>query len=773
MLAGTLAFAAGIYCLLQFSSLPPIWVIFFLPLLIVFSRFYPVVRPVLLFFLGFSWALLRADAVIKQNLPEEIEQQEVILTGVVISIPEIYTDHIRFQFRINEIKDMNGHVYSSNGVTRLSWYKYKQTPIPGEVWRLKAKLKRPWGFMNPGGFDYEGSLLRQGINSHGYVKQAVVNQRLNTEPGYFIQKWRYVISNRLKKIIDKSMYGLGLALSLGDRSQLHPDQLKILARTGTSHLIAISGLHLGLIASLFYFLARYVWSRFYCLTQRLPAPVFASIMAFIVAFIYAALTGFALPTERALIMIGVLLLALLSSRQIVVTHIIVIAVFLILLLDPFAIIMADFWLSFMAVCFIFYVTRFRISKQNPMTQWLRLQCYLSLALVPLLIFWFKQIPLYSVVANIVAIPVIGFVIVPLVLLAAVLIFPFPQLSYYIYQFIAVVADKQWAFLKYISEQNYGVIPIAAPGVFALISAVIGILILLMPRGLPARWLGVLWFLPLFYPQLPKPAFAEFDFTLLDVGQGLAAVIETNKHVLIYDTGAYFSEQFNLGDAVIIPYLKHNGIKMISMLLVSHGDNDHIGGARSILENFSVDKVLSSVPEKLPSNKAEHCYAGQQWHWDGVLFEILHPDLHSSFTGNNNSCVLKVSGGSGSVLLTGDIEKQAEFQLLKQSANKLKADILIVPHHGSRTSSTNEFIDSVSPQFAFFPVGYKNRFGFPKQDILSRYEARSVDTRVSYLTGALLVKFRENGIHINEYRRNNRHFWHHDDISIPVSVQKFK
>ena len=768
MLAGTLAFATGIYCLLQFSTLPPIWVISFLPLLVFFTWFYPILRPVLLFFLGFSWALFRADAVINQILPKEIEQQEVILTGVVISIPEIYTDHIRFQFKINEIKGVNSHIWSLPVVARLSWYKYKQTPAPGEVWRLKAILKRPWGFMNPGGFDYEAWLLRQGISSHGYVKQGPENHRLEKKSGYFIQQLRFKISNRLKEIIDESMFGLGLALGLGDRSQLHPDQLKTLARTGTSHLIAISGLHLGLIAGLFYFLARYIWSRFYYLTQRLPAPVFASIAAFIAAFIYAALTGFALPTQRALIMIGVLLLSLLSGRQIVVTHLIAIAAFLILLFDPFAIIAADFWLSFMAVCFIFYVTRFRISKQDSMTQWIRVQCYLSMALVPLLIFWFKQVPVYSVIANIVAIPVIGFVIVPLVLLATVLIIPFPLLSFYIYKFIAVVAGKQWAFLEYIAEQNYGVIPIAAPSVFALILAVSGILILLMPRGLPARWLGLLWLLPLFFPQLSKPAYAEFDFTLLDVGQGLAAVIETNEHVLIYDTGAYYSERFNLGDAVIIPYLRYNGINTISMLLISHGDNDHIGGAKSILENFTIGKVLTSVPEKLPSGNAEFCYAGQKWNWDGVMFEILHPDLNSPLSGNNNSCVLKVSGPYGSVLLTGDIEKQAENILLKRSASKLKADILIVPHHGSKTSSTTKFIESVSPQFAFFPAGYKNRFGFPKQDILSRYETHDIDTRVSYKSGALLVKFCQNGIQINEFRPDNQRFWHRNDFSISVS-----
>jgi len=234
--------------------------------------------------------------------------------------------------------------------------------------------------------------------------------------------------------------------------------------------------------------------------------------------------------------------------------------------------------------------------------------------------------------------------------------------------------------------------------------------------------------------------------------------------LVYDTGAQFSERFNIGDAVLKPYLRHKGIKQISILLISHGDNDHIGGATAIIENFKIDEILSSVPEKIarqfPEQKSESCYAGQKWNWDGVDFEILHPQMGSLLTGNNASCVLKVSSKLGSVLLTGDIEKKAEKRLIERYSNRLDADILLVPHHGSRTSSTKEFISAVSPEYAFIPVGYRNRFGFPKQDIMTRYEVLGVKTFVSYKTGELSARFRDNGLQINEFRTKNRRFWHY-------------
>lgn len=760
MLAGTLAFAAGIYCLLQFSVMPNSWVFLILPILFFLNRYSSAFNLILLFFIGFSWALLRIGNDVNHSLNPELESKVVQLTGRVTSSPVIYDDHVKFLFDVNDIVDDQRHHYTSPGIVRLNWYKTNVIPVPGEIWSLNAKLKRPYSFMNHGGFDYETWMMRQGIKATGYVKKGKKNKILEKSNGYFVETLRYKLSHEIKKHVDEPLLGLVLALSLGDRSQLESSQWRVLTNTGTNHLIAISGLHLGLIAGVIYFLTRTLWRQFYFATQFIPAPIIASIIAFVSAFIYAALAGFSLPTQRALIMIAVFLSGLLLSRKPLTINVVCFAVVLILLLDPFSILAADFWLSFTAVILILYITRHRVSKQSSLRRWLQLQCLLSLALSPFLIFWFKQFPLYSVFANLIAIPMIGFIIVPLILLAMIMLLPFPRLAGSIYDCVDKISSLHWSYLDFLSQQYNAIIPVAVYNKGSLIIAIIGIVILLMPKGLPGRWLGLLFILPLLFPKTDSLKTGEFNFTLLDVGQGLSAVIQTGQHALVYDAGVRFSERFNIGDAVIKPYLRDKGITELSMLMISHGDNDHIGGASTVIEQFNISRILSSVPEKLSTNRSEYCHAGQQWSWDGVKFEVLHPALKSDFVGNNASCVLKVSSDYGSVLLTGDIEQQAEKSLLKSMPDEIKVDVLLAPHHGSKTSSSNEFIATITPKYAVVSAGYRNRFGFPKQDIMTRYEAHGVETLVTYMAGEISMKFSAAGLIIEQFRLKNRRFWHH-------------
>jgi competence protein ComEC len=760
MLARTLAFISGIYCLMQFSYLPSLWLLVLLPVCILLARFYSLFQYPLFFCLGFCWALFFAQLKMQNQLEPNIENTDIYIKGTIISISEVNNDHVRFLVDIKEINNLEGESFPSPGVARLSWYKNNVIPEPGETWQLKVKLKRPYGFMNSGGFDYEAWILRQGIKATGYVKVEEQNKKIADDGYYLIEKIRYKIARKLEKNLDKPLLGLVLALTLGDRSQLEQEQREILNKTGTSHLIAISGLHLSLVAGFVYFLMSFVWSRFYILTQRIPAPAFASVMAFFAALIYALLAGFTLPTQRALIMIAVFLLALFQPKQILISHVLCVAALLVLVIDPFAVITVDFYLSFMAVALILYLTRFRLNQFNNLTRWFYLQCLLCLALCPLLIFWFKQIPLYSVLANTFAIPLVGFLIVPLSLLALILLFTFPFAAQFLYGIIDKINNVCWSWLEFLSQQNNAVIPVAAPNIFTLLLAVIGILILTMPRGLPSRYLAFFFFIPLLFPLSNKLKSGEYEFVLLDVGQGLSAVIHTKEHTLVYDTGAEFSDRFNIGDAVLKPYLREKGVNNISTLIVSHGDNDHIGGSQAVIQNFSINHVLSSVPEKISHPNSRKCEAGQQWQWDGVSFEILHPVKESVLTGNNASCVLKVSSEFGAVLLTGDIEKEAERKINEQYQHKLDADILLVPHHGSKTSSTDRFITKVSPKYAFISAGYSNRFGFPKQDIMDRYNALGVETLVSYETGELSARFQANGLQITEFRTKNRHFWHH-------------
>ncbi|MGB1800733.1 MAG: ComEC/Rec2 family competence protein, partial [Gammaproteobacteria bacterium] len=432
MLAGTLAFIVGIYSLMQFSSLPSLFCLLLLPVLLILHRKHIVFRYLFYFYLGFCWVLIVAYVQTSHGLEPKIENEDVIVTGVITSVPEIRKDHSRFLIELETLSDKSGNIFKPPELARLSWYKSKIIPKPGEKWQFTVRMKRPYSFMNSGGFDYEAWMLRQGIKATGYVKQSTLNKKIKDTNRFFIEKQRDKVANQLKQQLDNPLLGLVLALSLGERSQLNAEQWQVLTHTGTNHLIAISGLHLGLIAGFAYFIAYFIWRQFYFLTQRLPAPYFASLAAFAVALIYALLSGFALPAQRALIMLGVFLVSLIQTKKLLISNVISIAAILILILDPFAVIAVDLYLSFMAVMFILYLTRFRINKQHKLTKWIVLQCLLSLCLVPVLILWFKQIPLYSIAANLVAIPVIGFLIVPLSLIALLFLFLFPSLAENIY-----------------------------------------------------------------------------------------------------------------------------------------------------------------------------------------------------------------------------------------------------------------------------------------------------------------------------------------------------
>lgn len=760
MLAGTLAFSAGIYCLLQFGKLPSSACLLALPFLCLLALRYRKLQILFWFFLGFGWGLIRIDYLLEQPVIDSITASAGVIKGVVVSAPKIYNDSVRFHFKVDDFS--NGDFKSSaiKKTVKLSWYHPEHIPEPGESWQFNVKLKRPYSFMNPGGFDYEFWLLRQGVVAVGYIKPGWENQLLGRSSVYFVEQTRNKIAHKLKQHLQQPLLGFALALSLGDRSELKQREIKTLQRTGTSHLLAISGLHLSLVAGIVFFVCNIVVRQSCTLTRLIPAPYIAALTALTAAFVYALLAGFTLPTQRALIMIAVFFLSYCYGHRLPTITVISFAVLLILVLDPFAVIAVDFWLSFVAVSLIIYLTKYRKIKNNKLMQWVRLQILLSISLFPVLVFWFKQLPIYSAPANLVAIPVIGLIIVPLLLFALALLFLSPTYSLTVYRLIAEIHDLHWRFLDFLAQQDLSLITIASPNRFSLMLAFVGVVIIFLPKGLPARYLGLLWLLPLLYPAISKPVAGRFDFTLLDVGQGLSAVVQTERQVLIYDTGARFSDRFDIGRAVITPFLKHKGINTISTLVVSHGDNDHIGGSESLLDEFKIDKVLTGVPDKFNNRRVERCRHGQQWNWDGVRFEILHPMTdNSAHRGNNGSCVLRISGQYGAVLLTGDIEQQAEWSLLRTSPDKLAATVLVVPHHGSRTSSTREFIGKVNPEYAFFPVGYRNRFGFPKQDIIDRYRDLGIKTRLTWLAGAISVKFGPNGVDIDEFRTRNRRLWH--------------
>ena len=376
----------------------------------------------------------------------------------------------------------------------------------------------------------------------------------------------------------------------------------------------------------------------------------------------------------------------------------------------------------------------------------------------MLLFYFKQVSIIAPIANLVAVPVISLLIVPFCLIAVLLMFFSPFLAEHLFLLVDKLLQGLWFVLSAMAELPFATMTTSSVPFYAIPLALIGVFVLLSPRGIPARWLGLVLLLPLLLVEVKRPALGEVSMTLLDVGQGLSTVIETSNHVLVFDTGAKYSKYYDMGDAVVIPFLKSKGIKTVDTLMISHGDNDHIGGAESVINQTQVEKIMTSVPEMLEHYAPVQCSAGQSWVWDQVSFDVLSPRQNLFVSENNNSCVLKISSKQGSILLTGDIEKFAEVWLVKNAAEKLESQILIAPHHGSKTSSTYSFLKQVNPDIVLIPSGYRNRFSFPHQSVLKRY--KKIQARVMNVAneGAIVVESKNDAFVVKSTRLAQSKYW---------------
>lgn len=772
MATGILAFALGVLALLQCPALPSPALVACLPLCLLLAFARPRSRSVLLFAAGFLYALGHAQLSLQQQLPAALEGESLTLRGTVASLPEYLPERTRFNLLVSEWPAVaRAATQTLPRTVRLSWYDSIQRPRAGEHWQLRVRLKRPHGFLNPGGFDYEAWLFAQGIRASGYVRSHTDNRRLPSA-AHGIHHWRQQLRERLQAILGPSNgSALVRALAIGDRSGLTPADWDRLRATGTGHLLAISGLHIGLVAALAYLLIRPLWSLSAWLTTRVPAQRAGLLAGLIAAGGYAALSGFAIPARRAFIMLAVVVLALLVQRRWRLGDGLALALLLVLLFDPFALLAPGLWLSFSAVAVIGWGLAWRLPQSGFWWRYGRTQALIALGLAPLLLFWFQQVPLAGFAANLVAVPWVSAVVVPLVLAGLLLLGIWPAAAALLLHMAALALDWLWQGLDLLLEWLPALLIRPQPAAPLLLIGLAGAALLLLPRAVPARWLGLLWLLPLLLPAQPRPDNGAFRLAVLDVGQGLATVIETRRHVLVYDTGARFSDRFDAGSAAVIPYLHSRGHERIDRLIVSHGDNDHIGGTAALAAQLPILGSLSSVPAALPLADAEHCRAGQSWHWDGVDFTILHPRDNHAAASNDQSCVLKIDSPAGSVLLPGDIEAPSEYDLVRRVADQLPADVLLAPHHGSRTSSTAVFIRTVEPDYTVFSAGYRNRYQFPDRDIIRRYHSCCQGDTALYSTasdGALLFDLRHDGLHHRRLRIDARRFWHNRPLPVAAA-----
>lgn len=789
MRGGVLGFVLGAWWLQQQAALPGAWVIAMAAagavLALLVAR-HPRLRdravlPRLLWIsamgvAGFVYADLRAAHRLADALAGEWEGKDVAVTGVIDGLPDRGPRGWRIEFQPES---------APPGIpSRLSlaWYEGRGTgaaglPVlqAGQRWRWTVRLRQPHGNANPHGFDFEAWMLEQGLRATGTVRPAAAERPALLDdfvasPSAVVDRLRGALRDRMTAALGGRPYGgVIVALVIGDQRAIGQDDWLLFNRTGIGHLVSISGLHITMIAAAFAALVLAAWKRLRwggrALALAHPAPAAAAFAGALVALAYCLLAGWGVPAQRTFFMLLVVAGALWTGRLTAATQVLALALLAVVLLDPWAVMAAGFWLSFGAVGLIFYVAQGRTAlvrtRWTPLVEAARLQGAITLGLAPLAVLLFQQVSLVGPLANAVAIPVVSFVVTPLALLGSAL--AWAPGGAWLLEGARIVFALLMSGLQWMDAWPHATAAIAAPPAWAFAAACIGVLWCLAPPGVPARVLGLLWMTPLFALLPERPSAGAAWITALDVGQGTAILVETAHHRLLVDTGPQFAES-DAGARTVLPFLRARGIDRLDGLVVSHADNDHSGGARSVLKGVAVDWTATSLsPDHALARAApghRRCYAGQSWAWDGVRFEIVHPAWPSyerPMKTNARSCVVRVTAGGRAALLTGDIEAAQEAALLA-AAVPLKADLLVVPHHGSRTSSTAPFIDAVQPRLAVFQVGYRNHYGHPRPDVLARYADRDIGIARTDQSGAVSVRLEARGLSVDRYRESHRRYW---------------
>jgi competence protein ComEC len=788
------------------------------------------------FSVGFGYAAVRAQTRLAVSLPHAWEGRDIEVVGSIKGLPSRDDKGARFLF---DVDTNDARLAAFPRVIQLAWIA-RDAPAPrlepGERWRLTVRLKRPHGNANFSVRDAEANLLARNVRATGYVSAPDRARRLVGHArglAVLVDRWRAALRARIDSVLAAAPHrGIVVALAIGAQDEVSAADWQLMRGTGTSHLVAISGLHIGLVAGLAGWLAAAVWRRSGWLGRnwplRLPAQLVGVTVGATFAALHAALAGFNVPAQRTLWMTALVALAFVGGRQLGRVTILAWTVGLVLLIDPWAVVSAGFWLSFCAVGAILFAMSGRPRARGPQVsrhdedeegggargRWdalrpafirrlralverlrsaARVQFAVTVALAPLTVYWFSQIPLAGPLANAFAIPWVSLLVTPTVLAGVAL--PAP-LDAFAWRAAHTLLDGLVAGLQLFSGPRWTLWWLPQPHAWALAAAALGALWCLAPRGWPLRWAAPLTWLPLLIPSasgaLAEPSGA-FRLTALDVGQGSSVLVQTAHHALLFDAGTG-AESTHAGERVVVPFLRAQGVTTLDTLMISHADSDHAGGAPAVLDAIEVRQLVAGLEpgHALWPKATQHgartlpCVAGQRWQWDGVEFTVLWPDA-GALTGKSNDhcCVLRVStlpaaadGDSATrasantprytALLTADIEASTERVLLARDRDMLRAQVLMVPHHGSKTSSTEPFLDSIDPSIALFQVGYENRFHHPNAAVFARYVARHIELGRSDRDGAVRVDVGpgaqtaqgEDGaaLTLERYRDTQRRYW---------------
>jgi competence protein ComEC len=738
---------------------------------------------------GFALTGTQASLRLAETLPAEIEGRDIVVTGVVATLPQQGPSGLRFRFEVDE----GGAPAGVPGVLALGWYAgfHEDAALvqprlalrAGQRWRFTVRLRQPHGNLNPHGFDYELALLEQGVRATGYVRDAPATL-LDASAGHPVERLRQRVRDAIyAHVADRRAAGVLAALAIGDQGAIERDDWDLFRNTGVAHLMSISGLHVTMFAWLAGALIGAAWRRSTRAMRRLPAPSAARWGGLGAATAYAFFAGWGVPSQRTVWMLATVTLLQAGGLRWPWALVLLAAAFVVTVVDPWALTQAGFWLSFMAVGLLMasspatgaapepgddralgwrgWPKRFAASIRGG----LRTQVTATLGLTPLTLVFFQQVSLVGFLANLVAIPLVTLVITPLALVGIALA-PLWSLA------AAIVQGLDALLAGLASVPGGAVWSVGVAPVWAQVAGLLAAVLVVLPLPRRAKLVAVPLALGLLVPPASLPSEGNFDVVAADIGQGTAVLVRTRRHALLFDSGPQYSRESDAGQRVLVPLLRSRGEKKLDLLVLSHRDSDHVGGARTLLGAIEVDTLSSSLEDGHALLAAAHdpqrCVAGQRWRWDGVDFAVLAPaadDYARALRPNAMSCVLRVAGGGRSVLLTGDIEREQESALVAAHGDGLRTDVLIAPHHGSKTSSSAPFLDAVRPKTAVFQAGYRNRFGHPAEEVLDRYRERGIAIVASPACGAWQWRADGDGAGACE-RDTGRRYWHHSVASLP-------
>lgn len=754
-----------------YSQLPSTWflsvgiALSFLSVFLPPSRAIRALRLIGVFSLGTLISVLQLKAVISKQLPMSLDREEITAGFEVISLVERGDKSLSFNAKLSDVTcavalDCTG---LENTVVRLSWFFPKKQVRGGDVWRARLKLRRPRGLVNPGGFDYHSWLLAQGVSATGYVAGSA--RRVTDVRNWAY--WREGVRDRLLAVGQNTDFvRFWLALTLADRSRIDQEDWRLLQNTGTVHLVAISGLHIGLVALLLHFIGRAVAKTVVLLRGTRGDGVrlilwLPAVLSCCGAVIYAGLAGFSIPTVRALVTCTILHCLRLMGWRISAMTTLGIVVAAVALHDPLAAMAPGFWLSFLAVACLIYLA---LQIQRPstwggkVTLYVRMQVALSIALVVPLITLGQVASLTAPLANLLAVPVISLLIVPGLLGGLMISVVSSSAAQMLLRVLDHIFSAVWWWLEHLGNVSWSTWWSSSPlNVLNVAAAVVAVVLVLSPAALKLRTLGLVVLTgALFIPQRP-----QFDvrLTILDVGQGLSVILQSDGDTLVYDTGPRFSASFDAGSRIVLPYIRQQGIKDADMV-VSHDDLDHSGGAETLFANLNIRHRKSGEP--LNTTETDACQSGQSWSVGRVNVAVLWPDEPNILSGNAASCTTLLSfvdaaGEEVTILLPGDIDKAVENRIVERIPSSL--DIVMAPHHGSASSSSYGFVRHTSPTYVVYSAGYQNRYRHPNASVRRRYQReKSVELNTAE-TGAIVFTWRGAELVVSKTRQSRSKPWY--------------